>query len=97
MTKIRDLVVFSSLKVHQLIVEPKRVKATYTIVKADNSIVENELIYTYSTVYFSKKEVVDVNLASMMIAQVALNYGLFFEKIEFDGLFDDADKRFLSI
>ena len=95
MTKIRDLVVFSSLKVHQLIVEPKRVKATYTIVKTDNSIVENELIYTYSNVYFSKKESVDVNLASMMIAQVALNYGLFFEKIEFDGLFDDADKRFL--
>ena len=95
MTKIHDLVVFNSLKVHQLIVEPKRVKATYTIVKADNTIVENELIYTYDSVYFSKKEATDVNLASMMIAQVALNYGLFFEKIEFDGLFDDADKRFL--
>ena len=32
----------------------------------------------------------------MMLAQVALNYGLFFETIEFDGLFDKTDQQFLK-
>ena len=95
MTKIVDLVVFSKLKVHQLVVEPKRVKATYTVFKKDGSEVSNELIYSYDSIYFNKTTETDVNLASMMLAQVALNYGLFFETIEFDGLFDETDKRFL--
>jgi creatinine amidohydrolase/Fe(II)-dependent formamide hydrolase-like protein/7-cyano-7-deazaguanine synthase in queuosine biosynthesis len=36
-----------------------------------------------------------VNLASMIVAQLALNYGLFCREIIFDGLYDDADKRFI--
>ena len=36
MTSIRSLVVFPKLKVHKIIVEPKRVKATYTILKHDS-------------------------------------------------------------
>ncbi len=55
-----------------------------------------ELIYSYEHPYFSKKNPADVNLASMMLAQVALNYGLFFETIEFDGLFDKTDQQFLK-
>ena len=31
----------------------------------------------------------------MLLSQVALNYGLFCEKIIFDGLYDDTDKRFI--
>ncbi|SDB36350.1 hypothetical protein SAMN03097699_0913 [Flavobacteriaceae bacterium MAR_2010_188] len=95
MSDIKSLVVFPKLMVHNLKVEPKRVKATYTIIKEDGSAVENELIYSYNQVYFNKKNWEDVNLASMMVAQVALNYGLFFEKIELDGIFDTHDKRFL--
>ena len=95
MTSIRSLVVFPKLKVHKIIVEPKRVKATYTILKHDTSEISNELIYSYNQIYFDVKRPEDVNLASMMLAQVALNYGLFFELIEFDGLYDDTDKRFL--
>ncbi len=95
MTNIRSLVVFRQLLVHELIIEPKRVKATYTLVGKDGSTVSNHLIYSYNTAFFNKKELRDVNLASMMVAQVALNYGLFFEEIVFDGLFDDTDKRFL--
>ncbi|MDY7395913.1 hypothetical protein UMM65_11710 [Aureibaculum sp. 2210JD6-5] len=96
MTKIRDLVVFSKLKVHQITIEPKRVKATYTIVKKDGGELSNELIYSYNNPYFDKKNADDVNMASMMAVQVALNYGLFFETIELDGLFDEADKSFLK-
>ncbi len=96
MTKIRDLVVFSSLKVHQIVIEPKRVKATYSIVKKDGEVLNNELIYSYNSTYFDKKNADDVNLASMMAVQVALNYGLFFETIVLDGLFDETDKSFLK-
>ena len=95
MTSIRSLVVFPKLKVHKIIVEPKRVKATYTILKYDNSEISNELIYTYNQIYFDVKNPDDVNLASMMLVQIALNYGLFFEEIVFDGLYEDTDKRFL--
>ncbi|WP_046745137.1 hypothetical protein [Kordia zhangzhouensis] len=95
MTTIRSLVVFKTLKIHTLVIEPKRVKATYTIVKNDLTEVSNELIYSYNAAYFQKKNPADVNLASMMVAQVALNYGLFFETVSFDGLYDATDKRFL--
>lgn len=94
--QIRSLVVFTSLKIHKLIVEPKRVKATYTIEKKGGTTVSNELIYSYNNPYFDIKSDTDINLASMMVAQVALNYGLFFETIEFDGLFDEADKQFVK-
>ena len=95
MTDIRSLVVFPLLKVHNINVEPKRVKADYSIVKNDGSEEKNELIYSYDNTYFDSKNPNDVNLASMMVVQVAINYGLFFENIEFDGLFDQADQRFL--
>ncbi len=95
MNDIRALVVFNELKVHQVIIESKRVKATYTLVKNDGETVSNELIYSYKETYFDKSCAEDANMASMMVAQVALNYGLFFKSITFDGLFDAADKRFL--
>lgn len=95
MIKIRSLVVFQTLRIDNLIVEPKRVKASYTLIKKDGSKVQNELIYSYNDTYLNAKSAADVNLASMMVAQVALNYGLFFENIVFDGLFDETDKRFI--
>lgn len=95
MTAIQSLVVFSKLSVHNISIEPKRVKAVYTITKHDGSSVANELIYSYDKVYFDRNNAEDANLASMMMAQVALNYGLFFETIEFDGLFEEPDKSFI--
>ena len=96
MSGIRSLVVFKKLLVHELQVDPRRVKATYSLVKNDGAVVNNQLIYSYNQPYFDRKNAEDVNLASLMVAQVALNYGLFFEEIVFDGLFDEADKRFLT-
>lgn len=95
MTNIRSLVVFELLKVHDLTIEPKRVKARYTLVNGAGEEVSTELIYSYDHPYFDRKNPVDVNLASMMAAQVAMNYGLFFHTIEFDGLYDQADRRFI--
>jgi hypothetical protein len=73
----------------------KRLKREYCIEKENGEVSCNELIYSYEYSYFNKKNPEDVNLASVMLAQVAINYGLFFEVIEFDGLFDQADQRFI--
>lgn len=91
----RSLQVFKQLKVCDIKVEPKRVKAIYRLTKADNEVVENELIYSYDNKFFEPKEAASINLASVMVAQVAINYGLFFEELVFDGLYDEVDKRFI--
>ncbi len=96
MTAIRDLIVHDTLKVDRITIEPKRVKAAYTIVTLEGEEHVKELIYTYDNPYFDKSDYGDVNLASMMLSQVALNYGLFFKRIEFDGLFDKTDRTFLK-
>jgi len=96
MNDIRSLVVFSSLKVHEIRVEATRVRATYTLTRKNGELAHNELIYSYSSPFFDPGNPEDINLASMMLAQVSLNYGLFCEQIIFEGLYDKADKRFLS-
>jgi hypothetical protein len=71
------------------------VKGTYEVEKNSGETILMELIYSYEKPYFRKNDPADMNLASMMLAQVALNYGLFFETIEFDGLYEDIDRRFI--
>lgn len=91
---IESLCFFESLRVGKLVVEPKRVKASYTLTSESGNSQEQELIYTYAEPVFQKNSE-SLNLASMIVAQVALNYGLFCREIIFDGLYDDADKRFI--
>jgi hypothetical protein len=95
MNDSRALRVLKKLSVHELVVEKKRVKATYSVQQMDGNLASNELIYSYDQTYFNPAAAEDVNLASVMVAQVALNYGLFFEEIEFDGIYDETDQRFL--
>lgn len=92
---IESLCFFESLRVGKLVVEPKRVKASYTLTLGSGKRSEQELIYTYAERVFQKNSE-SVNLASMIVAQVALNYGLFCREIIFDGLYEDADKRFIQ-
>jgi creatinine amidohydrolase/Fe(II)-dependent formamide hydrolase-like protein/7-cyano-7-deazaguanine synthase in queuosine biosynthesis len=91
---IDSLKVFNRLKVGPVIIEPRRVKARYEITLADNKIVWNELMYSYRKSVFDTSAL-SINIASMMLGQVAINYGLFCEEIIFDGLYDDTDKRFI--
>jgi len=91
---IRSLVFFDRLSVGAIVVEPKRVKATYTLSIKSGGEVHNELIYSYSEQVFDQTASC-FNLASMMVSQLAINYGLFCEEMLFDGLFDDTDKRFI--
>ena len=94
-TDIKSLVVFKALKVENIIVEKNRVKATYTIIRNEGETVTNELIYSYKREVFDPKDSQDLNLASVMVAQVAMNYGLFCEDLVFDGIYDNHDKRFI--
>lgn len=96
MSDLRSLVVFSSITVHELRMEPTRVKATYTVRRKTGETESNELIYSYPTAFFTPGDAEDLNLASMMVAQVALNYGLFCEEMVLEGSYDATDRRFLE-
>lgn len=87
--------VLKKLTIGQIHVEPKKVRASYVVENFSGETNAYEFIYSYEHAYFDRTKATDVNLASMMLAQVAINYGLFCEIIEFDGLFDEADKRFI--
>lgn len=92
---IRSLLFFERLLVGPVRVEARKVKATYRLTLKNGDVVENELVYAYTAEVFDHSDD-DLNLASMMVSQVALNYGLFCREIIFDGLYEDTDKRFLS-
>ena len=95
MNTLESFKVLRKLTVKSIHVEPKKVKAAYCVETFSGDTEAFELMYSYENSYFNKNSAADVNLASMMLAQVALNYGLFFEIIEFDGLFDKIDQRFI--
>lgn len=91
-TQIEKLVVIDKLEVGPVKVEKKKISATYTIYKKDfqDSI---DLIYSYEEEVFDPTSESHLNLASIILSQVALNYGLFCKQIVFTGLFDDTDKN----
>ncbi|MFC2089525.1 hypothetical protein ACFLT1_02020 [Bacteroidota bacterium] len=95
MITLRDFIVHKKLTIGNIKVEAKKVSAEYCIHRFDAKILSYEFSYVYENNHFDPESYSDVNLACMMLAQVALNYGLFFEEIEFDGLFDAADERFI--
>jgi creatinine amidohydrolase/Fe(II)-dependent formamide hydrolase-like protein len=94
MKSIRDLVVLDRLEVGPVRVEPRRVTATYTIVASGTSH-STELVYRFGEDVFDDGPEAH-NLAAMLAAQVALNYGLFCERLVFRGPYDDYDRRFLE-
>lgn len=96
MITIESFVVLKKLSVRNIQIEKRKIKAEYCVEKPSGVSESFELIYSYESSYFNKRNGHDVNLASMMLAQVALNYGLFFETIEFDGLYDKTDQGFIT-
>jgi hypothetical protein len=96
MKQLEDLCVLKSLRVHSVTVEPKRVHAVYTVVRPDGVEASTELLYSYESPTFDPGSSSDRNLASMMVAQVALNYGLFCQEIVLEGHFDATDRAFLK-
>lgn len=91
---IEDLVVIDRLEVGPVVVEPRRVTTTYTVTRG-TSQESTQLIYRFEEHVFDA-DAESRNLAAMMTAQVALNYGLFCKRIVFRGPFDDHDRRFVE-
>ncbi len=89
------LKVIRRLEVGPVQLEPRSVKAVYKVTQ-DGEVHTNELIYRFEEDVFVPDEPASLNLASMMAAQVALNYGLFCDELVFCGLFDEHDRRLIE-
>jgi creatinine amidohydrolase/Fe(II)-dependent formamide hydrolase-like protein len=88
------LEVFDRLEIGPVKLEPKRLVAPYRLfwnAKEDHT----ELIYSYEETVFEPAEPESGNLADMIAAQAAFNYGLFCRSIVFHGTFDELDRRFI--
>ena len=90
-SELSRLVVIDRLEVGPVKVEGDRIAAPYRV--GDDRF---ELAYKYEEPVLDPQDPEASNLASMILAQVALNYGLFCREIVFHGDFDEADRRFLT-
>ena len=92
--RLASLVVFDRLEVDPPRIEPRRLVAPYRLVGGGRASA-TELIFRFEEAVFDPADGAVHNLASMMTAQVALNYGLFCRQIVLNGTFDPLDRRFL--
>lgn len=83
------------LEVGPVVVGKNRLVAPYRVY-AGNEVDSIDHIFTYEEDVFDPSDPVSINLAGMIAAQVAVNYGLFCDKIVFHGGFDAADQRFIK-
>jgi len=92
---LKELIVIDQLEVGPIKLEPNRLVAPYTVTnKGKKDTID--LIYKYEEDVFDPEDESSVNLASMIAAQVAMNYGLFCKKIIFNGLYDSTDQRLIK-
>jgi creatinine amidohydrolase/Fe(II)-dependent formamide hydrolase-like protein/7-cyano-7-deazaguanine synthase in queuosine biosynthesis len=86
--------VIERLEVGPARVERSRLVTPYSVTTARGSS-RMDLVYTYEGHAFDPADPSDRNLAHVIGAQVALNYGLFCDEIVFKGPFDAVDRSFL--
>ena len=90
-SQLKKFIVSPKLTVGPTRVQKQRIVTSYRI-GADVF----ELIYRWEEDVFEPGVTADENLAAVIGAQVALNYGLFFEEISFIGPFSNSDRAFLT-
>ncbi len=88
------LQVIDRLEIGPVVLEKKRLIAPYSIIQNDQKSTM-DFIYSYEEEIFSPSEAMSQNLANIISAQIALNYGLFCKSIIFHGDYDESDRRFL--
>ena len=86
--------VIDKLEVGPVRIQKNRLTASYDLSISGKSHLL-ELAYKYEEPVFDPDDINARNLADMIAAQVALNYGLFCKNIVFNGIFDSQDRRFL--
>jgi hypothetical protein len=89
------LVVIDELVIGPVRVERRRISAPYRIRLVDGGGRETEFVYAFEEDVFDPTEAESHNLASMMTAQIGINYGLFCRKIVYVGTFDAQDRRLI--
>lgn len=94
--ELKDYICFQRLTVSLPKIEKRKISSKYILQMPGGEMHENELVYTYETDVFDPSSSLIQNMASMILAQVALNYGLFAREIWFEGIFDDTDQRFIK-
>ncbi len=92
---LKQLKVIDRLEVGPVRLEPSGLSASYAVFSG-KSVASRDLAYRYEEDVFSPDSAADQNLAAMIAAQVALNYGLFCGEIVFHGPFDGYDRKFIS-
>ena len=92
---LHELLVIDRLDVEVSRLERDRLTASYRLT-ANGEEHSTEFAYRYSEPVFDPDDPADRNLATMMAAQPALNYGLFCREIAIRGPLDNHDRRFLS-
>ncbi len=88
------LEVFDKLEVGPVKLSRNSLRMPYSIFRKGKKN-SYDLIYSYSEAVFQPDSPVDENLAGMIGAQVALNYGLFCSEINFIGVFSTEDASFI--
>ena len=89
-----DLSVIERLEIGPVQMQPDKLEMPYQI-HQQQEIFINHLSYHWEEAVFDPQDQRDQNLASMIGAQVALNYGLFCKEMIFRGPFDDHDIQFI--
>ncbi|TFG94626.1 MAG: creatininase family protein, partial [Calditrichales bacterium] len=92
--ELAHLQIIDRLEVGPVKVEPNRLVAPYTVF-ANGKQDTIELIYKYEEDVFNPGDGNSETIANMVAAQVAMNYGLFCNRIVFRGVFDSQDRRFI--
>lgn len=91
---LNTLNVIDRMEIGPVKLERQRLRAPYKIIQ-NNGTALFDLIYHYQENVFSPEELSSINLANMIAAQVAINYGLFCGEIIFRGIYDEADQKFI--
>ena len=89
------LLVIDRLVLEGVRLERRRLVADYAV-EAGGRVERTELTYRFEEDAFAPEEPASQNLAAMIAAQVALNYGPFCRELVFRGAFDAADRKFLA-
>jgi len=89
------LKVIDRLEVGPTRVEKRGLISPYKVIQK-KAVDAFELIYRYNEDVFDPEEPESINLAHMIAAQVAFNYGLFCRKLIFHGSYDQSDQQFIK-
>ena len=87
--------VINKIEIGPVKVEKNRIISPYKVIQ-DGKVSSFDLICRYQEDVFNPDEPQSVNLAEMIAAQVAINYGLFCREMVFIGHFDKVDQKFIK-